>query len=225
MKPYIIVHMMTSIDGRIDCSMLEHLSADEYYVALEQLGPCSQLSGRQTAALEWPAVREEAPRMEGAPIGREAFHKVASADTYAIVVDTRGTLRWQAAEEDGHPILCIVSEQVSEAYLETLKAVGISWIAVGKDRIDLRRALEILNEQFGVQRLAIVGGGHICGGFLEAGLVDEVSLMVAPGIDGRTGQTAVFDGITRQSPDPYHLRLEKVERVGHDVVWLRYKVQ
>ena len=37
MKPYIIVHMMTSIDGRIDCSMLEHLSADEYYVALEQI--------------------------------------------------------------------------------------------------------------------------------------------------------------------------------------------
>ena len=130
MKPYIIVHMMTSIDGRIDCSMLEHLSADEYYVALEQLEPCSQLSGRQTAALEWPAVREEAPRMEGNPIGREAFHKVAPADTYAIVVDTRGTLRWQAAEEDGHPILCIVSEQVSEAYLDTLKAGNASTCAV-----------------------------------------------------------------------------------------------
>ena len=141
------------------------------------------------------------------------------------MVDTRWTLRWQAAEEDGHPILCIVSEQVSEAYLDSLREAGISWIAVGKDRIDLRRALEILNEQFGVQHLTIVGGGHICGGFLEAGLVDEVSLMVAPGIDGRAGQTAVFDGITRQSPDPYHLRLEKVERVGKDVVWLRYKVQ
>lgn len=225
MKPYIIVHMMTSIDGRIDCSMLEHLSADEYYVALEQLGPCSQLSGRQTAALEWPAVREEAPWMEGAPIGREAFHKVAPADTYAIVVDTRGTLRWQAAEEDGHPILCIVSEQVSEAYLDSLREAGISWIAVGKDRIDLRRALEILNEQFGVQHLTIVGGGHICGGFLEAGLVDEVSLMVAPGIDGRSGQTAVFDGISRLSPEPYHLQLKTVERVGKDVVWLRYKVK
>lgn len=161
MKPYIIVHMMTSLDGRIDCSMLEHLSADEYYVALEQLGPCSQLSGRQTAALEWPAVREEAPRMDGTPIGREAFCQVAPADAYAIVADTRGMLRWRAAEEDGHPILCIVSEQVSEAYLDTLREAGISWIAVGKDRIDLRRALEILNGQFGVQRLAIVGGGHI----------------------------------------------------------------
>lgn len=225
MKPYIIVHMMTSLDGRIDCSMLEHLSADEYYVALEQLGPCSQLSGRQTAAWEWPAVREEAPRMDGTPIGREAFCQVAPADAYAIVADTRGMLRWRAAEEDGHPILCIVSEQVSEAYLDTLREAGISWIAVGKDRIDLRRALEILNGQFGVQRLAIVGGGHICGGFLEAGLVDEVSLMVAPGIDGRGGQTAVFDGLTRQTPEPYRLRLEAVERVGHDVVWLRYSVR
>ena len=72
MKPYIIIHMMTSIDGRIDCSMLEHLSSDEYYVALEQLGPCSQLSGRQTAALEWPAVKEGTSPMGGNPIAQES---------------------------------------------------------------------------------------------------------------------------------------------------------
>lgn len=225
MKPYIIIHMMTSIDGRIDCSMLEHLSSDEYYVALEQLGTCSQLSGRQTAALEWPAVEKGTSPMEGNPIAQESVYQACPSDTYSIVVDTHGKLQWKAAEEDGHPILCITSEQVSQSYLEGLKARGISWIATGKDRIDLTRALEILAEQFNVQRLAVVGGGHICGGFLEAGLVDEVSIMVAPGIDGRSGQTAVFDGITRQSPEPYHLLLEKVERVGKDVVWLRYKVK
>ena len=27
-KPYIICHMMTSVDGRIDCAMTEHLPGD-----------------------------------------------------------------------------------------------------------------------------------------------------------------------------------------------------
>lgn len=30
MKPYIITHMMTSVDGRIDCPMVAYLTADEY---------------------------------------------------------------------------------------------------------------------------------------------------------------------------------------------------
>ena len=42
MRPYIISHMMTSVDGRIDCPMVGQLSTDEYYIALEKLGPCSK---------------------------------------------------------------------------------------------------------------------------------------------------------------------------------------
>lgn len=38
MKPYIITHMMTTIDGRIDCPVVGQLSTDEYYIALERLG-------------------------------------------------------------------------------------------------------------------------------------------------------------------------------------------
>ena len=31
-KPYIVCHMMTSVDGRIDCAMTEHLpGVQEYY--------------------------------------------------------------------------------------------------------------------------------------------------------------------------------------------------
>ena len=69
MRPYIISHMMTSVDGRIDCPMVGQLSTDEYYIALEKLGPCSKLSGRITTALECSAVKEESTPMEGTPIG------------------------------------------------------------------------------------------------------------------------------------------------------------
>lgn len=218
--------MMTSVDGRIDCPMVGQLSTDEYYIALERLGKCSKLSGRVTTVLECPAVKEETVAFTtGAPIGHEAFFVCRKADEYAITVDTHGKIHWKSDEADGHPIISIVTEEVSKEYLDSLRAQGISWIASGKGRIDLRRAVEILNEEFGVERLVVVGGGHICGGFAEAGLVDEVSVMVAPGIDGREGQTAMFDGIRKADSNPYKLKLESVEQWETDIVWLRYKVK
>lgn len=218
--------MMTSVDGRIDCPMVGQLSTDEYYIALDRLGKCSKLSGRVTTVLECPAVKEEvAVGKSGTPVGHEAFSVCRKADEYTITVDTHGKIRWKSNEADGHPLISIVSEDVSEEYLDSLTAQGISWIASGKGHINLRRAVEILCEEFGVERLAIVGGGHICGGFAEAGLIDEVSVMVAPGIDGREGQTAMFDGIRKENCNPYKLKLESVEKWNTDIVWLRYKVE
>lgn len=104
-----------------------------------------------------------------------------------------------------------------------LREQGISWIAVGEECIDLNRAMETLYCRFHVRRLALLGGGHINGGFLEAGLIDEVSLLLAPGIDGRKGETSLFDGIGDASRIPVPLRLEHVERLDNDVLWLRYR--
>ena len=225
MKPYIIVHMMTSIDGRIDCPMVGQLSTDEYEVALDKFGLCSKLSGRVTAALECTAVKEESDRIGEQPVLQESIHIARSSDEYTIVVDTYGKLSWQANTSDGHPVLCIVSEQVSQTYLDTLHLLEISWIVVGKDRIDLPKAMKILHDKFGIKQVVIAGGGHICGGFLETGLIDEVSIMLAPGIDGRKGQTAVFDGITDMECNPYRLKLESLEQLKTGIVWLRYKMR
>lgn len=226
MKPHIIIHMMSSIDGRIDCPMVGQLSTDEYYVALEKLGPCSKLSGRVTMALECDAVQSaSAQPVPGRKTGRESVHVAQKAEEYTIVADTYGRLRWNSGEADGHPLLCLVSEQVTEEYLEHLRGLGISWIATGQDRLGLPRAMELLYGEFGVKRVAVVGGGHICGGFLEAGLIDEVSLMVAPGIDGRAGQTAVFDGLRTEECHPHHLKLKSAEPWATGIVWLRYTMK
>lgn len=224
MKPYIITHMMTSVDGRIDCPMVAYLTTNEYYKALDSLGKCSKLSGRITTMLECPAVKGDTTlASHGTPIGHEAFSVCEKAEEYTIAVDTHGRILWKSNEADGLPVISIVSENVAKEYLDALTTQGISWIAAGKEHIDLRRAVEILYAEFGVKRLAVVGGGHICGGFAEAGLIDEVSVMVAPGIDGREGQTAMFDGIHKSGCAPYRLKLESIEKFDSDIVWLRYK--
>ena len=49
-KPYIICHMMTSVDGRIDCAMTSKLSGvSDYYTTLAQINVPTTVSGRVTA--------------------------------------------------------------------------------------------------------------------------------------------------------------------------------
>lgn len=52
-KPYIICHMMTSVDGRIDCQMTSELpGVEDYYSTLDALDVPTTVSGRVTAELE-----------------------------------------------------------------------------------------------------------------------------------------------------------------------------
>ena len=224
MRPYIICHMMASIDGRIDCSMVDKISGDEYYTALGELRCPSTLEGRVTME-HYSALKERYVARDSTPVGRPSYHIARQAGGYSIAVDTLGRLQWPSDEIDGTPLLCITSEQAPQEYLDTLRSQGISYIATGRHGIDLAQAMETLRERFGVERLALLGGGNINGGFLAAGLIDEVSLMIGQGIDGRRGQTAVFDGIADMDRMPTKMRLTDVRRLGCGTVWLRYRAE
>lgn len=221
MKPYIVCHMVASLDGRIDCSMVDKISGEEYYTTLAQLDCEAGLEGRVTLEHYTAEPDYFVPRVNK-PVGEQAVHVAAQAAAYTVAVDTKGRLRWPESNPNGKHLICIVSEQAQEEYLDYLREKGISYIAVGAERIDLAQAMEILGAEFGIKRLTVLGGGHINGGFLEAGLLDEVSLLLAPGIDGRRGQTAVFDGISDMQRLPVPLKLQAVEQLANGVLWLRY---
>lgn len=222
MKPYIICHMMSSVDGRIDCAMTEKIDDTEnYYQALDQLHFDAVLEGRVSRQMHY-ALPEPFEAEDKTPVGEEMYHIAHQADSYDIAIDTHGSLKWPK-EASCDNLLVITDRQCPKEYHDYLDANGISWIACGKNGIDLHRAMEILGEKFGVKRLGVVGGGHINGAFLQAGLLDEVSLMIGGGIDGRAGQTAVFDGIRQKDYPTTLLTVNTVERMGN-TVWLRYTV-
>lgn len=221
MKPFIISHMMESVDGRIDCAMTEQIEpSNVYYDALDELECPTTLEGRVTMQIHF-AEPEPFVAKDSTPIGKTAFRKVSDEPGYAVAIDTMGKLKWPSNVHDGKPLLVITSEACAKEYLDACTAQGISWIAVGEKRIDLAKAVDMLNTEFGVNRMAVVGGGHINGAFLEAGLLDEVSVMVGPGIDGRKGMASVFDGIEDADRPATLLKLNDVKRMG-DTVWLRY---
>ena len=91
--------------------------------------------------------------------------------------------------------------------------------------MDLRLATSRLRTRFGIRRLLLEGGGNINGGFLEAGLIDEISLLIAPAIDGRREIATVFDGVTPPVKDATRLRLLSMKKRKNGLLWLRYAVR
>lgn len=80
-----------------------------------------------------------------------------------------------------------------------------------------------LRSLLGIRRLLLEGGGKINGSFLAAGVVDELSTLVAPVADGGVGTPTLFDA--REGPGPARLlKLLSVERRHGDLLWLRYRV-
>ncbi len=219
-RPYIICHMMTSIDGRVDCSMTEQLPGVEaYYPTVDALHGGAHITGRYTAELEMASGLFSSDTCH--PYGKEGWYKAEEAAVYDVTIDTRGRLLWNHCEGDGR--LIITSEEASVEYLDYLTANHISWIAAGKGHEGLGRAMEILHEVFGVERALVLGGPVLNTAFLEAGLLDEVSLLIGSGIDGRGGMQAVFDGRPSDSAVKA-LTLTRVSQEGN-ALWVRYRVE
>jgi len=195
MKPYIICHMLSSVDGKIDGNALDAVIREgEYEATGAKLEGDAWICGRTTMQQHF-AEDEPFVSASNTPAGPQPIFVARRADSYAICVDTRGKLRWAKGSLGDDHLICVLSEQAPADYLDLLREKGISYVVCGESSVDLAQAVALLGEHFGIRTLLLEGGGHINGAFLEAGLVDEVSLLMVPGIDGRREVPAVFDGV------------------------------
>jgi riboflavin biosynthesis pyrimidine reductase len=223
-RPYVICHMLPSIDGRIVLRDWKVSNATrEYERTAATFGADAWIIGR--ISMEPYAGKARVPaRSGGGRVAREDFAAEHDASSYAIAVDPSGKLRWLASDIDGEHVITILTEGVSDDYLRFLRSKGVSYLFGGKSRIDLGRALRKLRARFGIRKLLLEGGGKINGSFLAADLIDELSILVAPVADGSIGTPALFDVDDRRMP-ARSLKLMSMKKLAGGIVWLRYKVR
>lgn len=230
MRPRVICHMATSVDGRIVLDGWPRLAAAAARRQYEQLHASYEaggwICGRITMEPFAGARRsdEEVAAEYRGGARREDFVTPGVHESFAFAVDPSGRLAWASGDIDGDHIVAVLSERVSDDYLAFLRARGVSYLLAGSPDVDLVVALAKIRARFGVRTLMLEGGGGINGSFLSAGLIDEVSVLVAPVVDGRTGTPALFD-VTTEGFAPARLALEHVGRRADDVLWLRYRVE
>lgn len=223
-RPYVICHMTPSVDGRIvvDDWKLPKRTFGEYERTAQTFDANAWMIGR--VSMEPYAGKAALPTSAGLRLPRTDYVARTDAPSYAIALDPSGKLRWKSGSIDDEHVITILTEQVSDQYLAFLHERGVSYLFGGKARIHLERVLEKLRRTFGIKRLLLEGGGKINGAFLAAGLVDELSVLVAPIADGSLGTATLFDVADKRMP-PRQLKLLSVEKCGGDLVWLRYRIK
>jgi 2,5-diamino-6-(ribosylamino)-4(3H)-pyrimidinone 5'-phosphate reductase len=228
MKPHVICHMCTTIDGRILSPRWPKLpgpktpgdlfesTADSFRIGAWLVGTTTmrEFAGRNVKLA--PARRR---------IERRDHLANPRARTFAIGTDAKGALRFQKADVDGDHVVLLVSERVGDDYLAHLLDAGVSYLFCGKDHVDVEVALDKIRRLLGIRRLMLEGGGTFNGEVLHAGLVDEISQVVVPVVDGGRGVTTIFD--VPGDPPPKAaalLRLRSYRRLPGGAIWLRYAV-
>jgi 2,5-diamino-6-(ribosylamino)-4(3H)-pyrimidinone 5'-phosphate reductase len=224
MKPYVICHMLMSIDGRIVTSGWQ-LSPDgrgEYEATGASFNANAWMCGRVTMAA---FAKGRAPAMTtSAAIEQVDYIAPGEHASYAIAIDARGKLNWETNKIGGDHVVAVLTEKVPASYLAALQARGISYLFGGRDSIDLALVLGKLAGKFHIEKLLLEGGGKINGTMLQAGLIDELSILIAPVADGSSGTPTLFDLAARSLPNHAGVRwsLRAIERRADDIIWLRY---
>jgi 5-amino-6-(5-phosphoribosylamino)uracil reductase len=225
MKPYVICHMCTTIDGRIlgerwpggiDSGKLFETTANTFGIKAWLVG---------TTTMREFSSRDFTLKSAGQQIERIDHVAEPKARSFAIGTDTKGVLRFKRGEVGGDHVVVLISELVSNDYLAHLRAAGVSYLFSGRDRLDLRKALRKIGSALGIRKLLLEGGGIFNGAMLKAGLIDEISQVIVPVVDGGTNVASLFD-IPGPAPRKAAaaLRLIKHRKLAGGIQWHRYRV-
>jgi 5-amino-6-(5-phosphoribosylamino)uracil reductase len=220
--------MCTTIDGRILSRRWAHVPAEIsngklFETTAASFGIGAWLVGTTT-------MKEFADgnfKLKAAKEHIERIDHVADpkAKSFAIGADAKGVLRYKRSDVDGDHVVLLLSDLVSNDYLAHLRAAGISYLFCGRDHVDVGTALRKIGDVLGIRKLMLEGGGTFNGAVLKAGLIDEISQVIVPVIDGGAGVTAICD-IPGKAPKKAAatLRLIKHRRLRGGVNWFRYRV-
>lgn len=232
-RPYIICHMVSSVDGKVTGDFLfrdECAGATEiYYRINRELKSDGFICGRVTMEGSftggwYPELSEYEPVRHGTNVKTD-FVLGDLGGFYAVAFDTHGKLGWRSnriIDPDGDPgydgarIIEVLSENVDDRYLGYLREMEIPYIFAGEESIDVELALIKLKRIFGCETLLLEGGSVINGAFERAGAVDELSLVVAPVIAGKDSKPLFAES------DIADFALVKVENERGNLV-LNYK--
>jgi riboflavin biosynthesis pyrimidine reductase len=228
MKPHVICLMAASVDGRTLQSRWrpEGTAGQLFEQVHDELAGEAWLIGRVTGqefakGKPYPATSQET-------FPRQPWFAQRDAKAYGVVLDARGKIAWGRSDIGGDPIVVVLTEEISDAHLAGLRSEGVSYVFAGKSQLDLPLALEILNRDLGVKRLLLEGGGSTNGAFLRAGLIDELSLILCPAVDGAKGAPSVFDSTEAEAGHraPVEaMSLESTRQLDGGAIWLRYLLQ
>lgn len=232
-RPYIVCHMLTSLDGKITGPYMNDPGAEEasiaYEVTNESYKPDAFLNGRVTIDENFtfyrkPNLDKNAPKV---PPGDYVARN--NCEMYYVGIDASGRIGYEKntikyLERPEAHIIAVLSEKASNAYKAFLRKLEISYIISGKEHIDCELAMKKLKSLFHINVVMLSGGGYINYSFLQAGLIDELSILMAPVADGESNTVTLFERADYFKQKTFRFNLKDVTKLEGGTLWLKYTV-
>ena len=196
-RPYIFCHMLTSLDGKI---MGNYMSTPE---------------GETGSTIFYDLA-----------FGKDRYYKHQGWISGRVTTDDNFTF-YKKPDLDEDAEIVPEGDYVADFH-ENIHYVSIdsSYIIAGDTTLDYEVLLEKLKKLFNIELLMLGGGGVLNWSFIQEGLCDEVSVVMAASSDGSTKTPTLFMEKEGLSDDkPVHFKLEDVKIMEGDSLWLRYKIK
>jgi 2,5-diamino-6-(ribosylamino)-4(3H)-pyrimidinone 5'-phosphate reductase len=226
MLPHVVIHNEMSLDARMD-----RLDVDmgRFYTLAGTWHEDCTLVGSETLLAGMPELGEvtEAVALEPGDTGQSGGGGASPDAPLLAAVDSRGRLPGLSQLRDQpywRDVVALCAEQTPASHLDLLRADGVSTILTGHERVDLRRALEILADEHGVKTVRVDAGGALIGALLRDRLVSEISVVIEPRLVGGESHRWLVHAPDADEGDVVMLELRELERLDDGALWLRYDV-
>jgi len=219
MSRTITIFNSVSLDGAVTGFPLD---LEAHYKVLGQLAPETVLVGSNTAKTGIETfIREIPPETEQ----DRKKPDIAANDrrAYWIIPDSRGVLKnmLHVYRQTGYgkDIIMLISESTPADYRAYLEERHYDCIVAGKTTVDLPAALEKAAAKYDFRYIVTDTGPALNTAVLEAGLGDEIKLLVWPAIAGKAGRN-FMEGLK----SGIKLQLLSCDRQDKGSMLLSYKV-
>ncbi|MCC5889971.1 MAG: bifunctional diaminohydroxyphosphoribosylaminopyrimidine deaminase/5-amino-6-(5-phosphoribosylamino)uracil reductase RibD [Alkalibacterium sp.] len=140
-----------------------------------------------------------------------------------IVVDSQLRIPLDAAvlaDQNEAKTVILTTQYASEEKLKALEAMSIEVIKVRDTdkRVDLSEAMQVLGEK-GIDSILLEGGGKLNASALEAGIVNKVTIYIAPKlVGGENAISPVMGRGVKTMSEAYLFKDTQTFRIGEDIV-------
>lgn len=197
----VVCHMVTSIDGKINGGFEEQADVAQsgtYYMQKLEEYSKSMAIGRVTSKQSVCKQQVDLSNYANSDVPEGDYIIENTTDRYYISFDRKGSVHWESNifAHEGMPeytILSVLTAQAPREYLAYLRSIKLPYIIAGEEEMDIPLALQKLKKYFGIEQLALCGGGIINGAFFKAGVIDELSMVVYPYIQGNAEARSVIE--------------------------------
>lgn len=223
-RPFVICHMVTSIDGKVTGDFLFTKTGTEvsesYYEINRKLKGDAFACGKVTMESSFTnGFKPDLSVFKDVTIPHEDY-VAQKHNYYAVSFDRHASVGWTDSkihdEDPGYNdchIIEVLSDNVPDETLAYYRKIGVSYIFTD----NIETALYKLYSLFGIKKLLLEGGSIINGAFFRENCIDQISQIIAPFIADKNDKPLFSDASMTE------FKLLDCQNMNDGSVWIQYK--